>query len=262
MRRPLLVFLSVLLFLGVLGAPFLRVRLGAPDVTILPPDVESRRGFDLLRSAFGAGRIAPMLVVVEAPDNILSRGHVGALFDFTRGLQQLPGVANVESIVNLDAGMTKEQYQFLYANPEAVTDPEVRAGLGLLAKGRAALVSVATGYNPSSEEAKALVRAVRQVPVGGDLRSYTGGAAAELMDVVDDLYTVFPRALLLIVVTTYLALLIQFRTPVLPAKAVLMDGLSILASYGALVIIFQDGHLSSLLGFRPEGVVDTTVPIV
>ncbi|MEK7215857.1 MAG: MMPL family transporter, partial [Chloroflexota bacterium] len=46
------------------------------------------------------------------------------------------------------------------------------------------------------------------------------------------------------------------------AKAVLMDGLSILASYGALVIIFQDGHLSRLLGFRPEGVVDTTVPIV
>ena len=261
-RHPLLVFLSVLLLLGALGAPFLRVRLGAPDVTILPPDVESRRGFDLLRSAFGAGRIAPMLVVVEAPDNILSRSHVGALFDFTRRLQQLPGVAGVESIVNLDSGMAKEQYQFLYANPEAITDPEVKAGLGLLAKGRAALISVATDHNPSSEEAKALVRAVRQVPVGGDLRSYTGGAAAELMDVVNDLYTVFPRALVLILVTTYLALLLQFRTPVLPAKAVLMDGLSILASYGALVTIFQDGHLSGLLGFRSEGVVDATVPIV
>ena len=261
-RRPLVVFVGVLLFLGVLGAPFLRVRLGAPDVTILPPDVESRQGFDMLRRAFGAGRIAPLLVVVEAPDNILGRDHVGALFDYTRRLQQLPGVTGIESSVNLDPGLSKEQYQFLYANPAAITDPEVKAALALLAKGRAALVSVITDYNPSSQEAKALVREVRRIPVGEGLRSYTGGGAAELMDVVDDLYTVFPRALLLILVTTYLALLAQFRTPVLPAKAVLMDGLSILASYGALVIIFQDGHLSGLLGFRSEGVVDATVPIV
>ena len=72
----------------------------------------------------------------------------------------------------------------------------------------------------------------------------------------------FRAALLLILVTTYVALLLLFRSVVLPAKAVLMNTLSILASYGALVIIFQDGHLSNLLGFTPEGVVDATTPII
>ncbi|MBI2887331.1 MAG: MMPL family transporter [Chloroflexi bacterium] len=261
-RRPLPVFAAVLALLLALGLPFLRVRMGAPDVTILPRDVESRQGFDLLRERFGAGEIAPIFVVVEAQESILGRDSVGAVYDYARRLQALPGVARVESIVTLDPLLTKTQYQFLYARPEQITDPAVRRSLELLAGGRVALISVVTQYTPVSQEARALVREVRSLSPAPGLRTYVGGAAAELMDVVDDLYTVFPRALLIIVVITYLALLTQFRSPVLPAKAVLMDTLSILASYGAMVVIFQDGHLSGLLRFTPEGFVDATVPII
>ena len=260
--RPRLVFLAVLALLVLLGTPFLRVRMGAPDVTILPADVESRRGFDLLRSSFSPGEIAPILVVVEAPGPILEREPVGALYDFTQAVAQLPSVVRVDSIVSLDPSITKAQYQLLYSDPRQIADPQARQNLELLAKGRVALVSVVTAHNPATPEAKALVRAVRAQPIAAGLQKYTVGAAAELMDVVDDLYTVFPRALLLILVTTYIALLLLFRSVVLPAKAVLMNTLSILASYGALVIIFQDGHLSNLLGFTPEGVVDATTPIV
>jgi RND superfamily putative drug exporter len=261
-RWPALVFAAVLAVLVGLGAPFLRVRLGAPDVTILPAHVESRQGFDLLRREFGAGEIAPNFVVVEADGPTLASERVGALYDYVRALERLPGVVRTESIVSLDAAIGKAQYQALYSRPEAIADPAVRAQLDLLAKGRVAVVSVVSRYNPVVDEARQLVRDIRATPPGPGLRAYVGGAAAELMDVVADLYTVFPRTLLVIVITTYLALLALFRSVVLPAKAVLMDTLSILASYGALVLIFQDGAFSGLLGFRSEGYVDATVPIV
>lgn len=261
-RRPLVVFLLVLAVLTSLGAPFLRVRMGAPDVTVLPPHVESRQGFDILRREFGAGEIAPNFVVVESDGPVLAPERVGALYDYARALEQLPGVVRTESIVSLDSGIGKAQYQFLYSRPESITDPAVKAQLELLARGKVALVSVVSGYNPVSAEAAALVRAIRTVSPGPGLKAYVGGAPAELMDVVSDLYTVFPQTLLLIVVSTYLALLVLFRSVVLPAKAVLMNTLSILASYGALVLIFQDGNLAGLLNFTPEGFVDATVPII
>lgn len=138
----------------------------------------------------------------------------------------------------------------------------MQRAIARLGGGRVALISVVTNLNPVTPEAQALVRYIRSLPPGGGLTSYVGGAAAELMDVVSDLYTSFPRALVLIVLTTYLALTVLFRSVVLPAKAILMDMLSILASYGALVVIFQEGAFHDMLGFAPEGYVDATVPIV
>ncbi len=72
----------------------------------------------------------------------------------------------------------------------------------------------------------------------------------------------FPRTALFILVTTYLILLLLLRSVVLPAKALVMNTLSILASFGALVWIFQDGNLSAPLGFVPPGFVETTMPVI
>jgi RND superfamily putative drug exporter len=114
----------------------------------------------------------------------------------------------------------------------------------------------------SSEEAKGLVRDLRQRPIGGDLRTQVTGSAASLLDVVGALYRDFPYALVFVVGSIYLVLLVLFRSVILPAKAVLMNTLSILASYGALVFVFQQGHFQSLLGFQAEGFVEATIPIL
>jgi len=135
-RRPLAVFLGVLALLLLLGLPFLRVRMGAPDITILPKDVESRQGFDLLRQEFGAGEVAPIFVVVEAQDSIFRQEHVGSLYDFSRALEALPGVVRVESLVNLDPAITRGQYQLLYAEPGRISDPAVLRSLNDKAKKR------------------------------------------------------------------------------------------------------------------------------
>jgi RND superfamily putative drug exporter len=82
------------------------------------------------------------------------------------------------------------------------------------------------------------------------------------MDYADGLQAEFPRALVLILISTYLVLLVLFRSVVLPLKALVMNTLSILASYGAMVVVFQDGALSWLPGFRPLGFIEASLPIV
>ena len=94
------------------------------------------------------------------------------------------------------------------------------------------------------------------------LRVLVGGGAAEVVDVVDRVAQDAPRAVLFILLTTYLVLFLLLRSVVLPLKALVMNTLSILASFGALVWIFQDGNLSALLDFMPLGFVETTMPVI
>src|SRR5688572_17600337 len=88
------------------------------------------------------------------------------------------------------------------------------------------------------------------------------GGTAEIVDVVDEMYAEFPKVALVIVIATYVVLLFLFRSLLLPLKAIVMNALSIVASYGALVFIFQEGHFASLLGFTPLGFVEASLPIL
>ena len=89
-----------------------------------------------------------------------------------------------------------------------------------------------------------------------------GGGAADVDDVVSRVWSDFPRTAAFIVVTTFIVLFVLLRSMVLPVKALVMNTLSIVASFGALVWIFQDGNLSSVLGFQPLGFVETTQPVI
>ena len=124
------------------------------------------------------------------------------------------------------------------------------------------LVRVIPRIPPLSDEARAFVKEIRDQGIGPGVSVMVTGATADIDDTVDIMYRNFPLAILYIVVTTYVVLLVLFRSVILPLKAVIMNALSILASYGALVYIFQQGHLENLLAFRTQGFTETTVPIV
>ena len=89
-----------------------------------------------------------------------------------------------------------------------------------------------------------------------------GGGTAGVVDYANGLYSEFPRALALIWWRRTWCCCILFRSVVLPLKALLMNTLSILASYGALVVVFQDGALAGLLNFEPLGFIEASLPIV
>ena len=262
MRHPGRVFVGVLVFLVALGLPFLRVEFGAPDASILPSDVQSRQGFDQLRSAFGEGEVAPILIAVSAPDTIFTRERLGALYDFVARIRADARVERVDSIVSLDPRISRDQHLLLYADPSTVREPYARAVLAELARERFTLVRVVSRHGQTSEESKALVEAIRNTPIGAGLGFEVGGGTAGVIDYAGRLYQDFPRALVFILISTYLVLLVLFRSVVLPLKALVMNTLSILASYGALVVVFQEGALANVLGFQPLGFIEASLPIV
>jgi RND superfamily putative drug exporter len=262
MQRSGLVFVSVLAFLLLLGSPFIHAKFGAPDASILPTDVQSRQGFDTLRTAFGEGEIAPILIAVTAPGAITQPERLLALNEFVARIRADNRVERVDSIVSLDPRLTLDQHLLIFSDPTNIADPYARALASDTTRERFTLVRVVSKTGQTTDLSKSLVKAIRNTPVGSDLSVSVAGGTAGVIDYADGLYSEFPRALLFIVVATYIVLLLLFRSVILPLKALVMNTLSILASYGALVVVFQDGALSGLLGFEPLGFIEASLPII
>jgi RND superfamily putative drug exporter len=266
MRHPVAVLVPTLVFLLVLGSPFLHVRFNAPDASILPPSVPSRAAFDRLQAEFGEGEFAPIVVAVRTQGPATAAANVAALHDWSRRLAADPRIARVDSLVDVDPRMTLGQYTLLYADPNGPRDRFVQVALGATTRGDLTSFTLTTRYGPNRDEGRALVADLRRpgsavAPPAG-MTALVGGGAADVTDVVDRVRADFPRTALFILVSTYLVLFVLLRSVVLPAKALVMNTLSIVASFGALVWIFQDGNLSGPLGFQPLGFVETTQPVI
>ena len=266
MRRPVAVIVPTLLFLLVLGSPFLHARFNAPDASILPPEVPSRASFDLLQAEFGEGAFAPLVLAVRTNGPATSPANLAALYDWSRRLAADPRIAQVDSLVDVDPRLSLAQYQLLYADPNGPRDRYIQTALAATTRDDLTAFTITTRYGPNRDEGRALVRDLRTLgsPVAppAGMTALVGGGAADVADVVDRVRADFPRTALFIVVTTYLVLFLLLRSVVLPAKALVMNTLSIVASFGALVWIFQDGNLSAPLGFQPLGFVETTQPVI
>jgi RND superfamily putative drug exporter len=266
MRRPLTVLIPTLAVILVLGSPFLHVRFNAPDSSILPPTVPSRAAFDRLRAEFGEGEFAPIVLAIRTRGPATSPDNLAALFDYSRRLAADDRVVRVESLVDLDPRLTLEQYQLLYGAPNGPPDRYAQTTLAATTRADLTAFTLYTPYVGNREEGKTLVVDLRSSegalapPAGATI--LVGGGAADVADVVDRVRADFPRTALFIVITTYLVLFLLLRSVILPAKALVMNTLSIVASFGAMVWIFQDGNLSAPLGFQPLGFVETTQPVI
>jgi RND superfamily putative drug exporter len=262
MRRPVLVLVPVLAILGVLASPFLQIRLANGDVHMLPPSAESRQATEFLTSQFPGQNLTTMTVVVRyATGTPLTAERVGALYDFSRRLAQIPGVEGVTSVVNVGASLGRGDYQAMLTAPiaqapSAVQDA-VRQGVGK----DIVLLNVTTRQPAESDQARAVVNAIRAEarPAGGQV--LVGGLTAYDVDLLAFILQRVPGAVLFVVLMTYLALFLFTGSLVLPLKAVVMNVISISASFGALVWIFQQGHLSNLLNFTASSI-DPSVPVL
>ncbi|MDQ6661206.1 MAG: MMPL family transporter [Chloroflexota bacterium] len=262
MRHPVRIFLPVFFILVALGLPFLGVRFSAPDASILPPTVPSRTAFDILSSRFNARDTTPILLAVQTKDNVLTPENVNSLYNYVQRIEADPRVARVDSIVSADPRYTLEQYQLLYSHPQLIADPYLALLVKSSVAGNVTMVQVISKYAMFDQNSQALVQTIRNTPPGGGMSVLVGGGTASDIDYVNSLYSDFPIAVGVVAITTYIILLLLFRSVFLPLKAILMNTLSILASYGALVVIFQDGFLHQVLNFTPLGFVEASSPIL
>ena len=266
MRRPVAVLIPTLGLLLLLGWPFLHVRFNAPDSTILPASVPSRAAFDRLAETFGEGEFAPLTLAIRTDGPATSPENLAALYEYSRRLAADPRVTRVEGLVDVDERLGLDQYQLLYGDPNGPRDRFIAMALAATTKDDLTTFTVFTPFGPNRAEGRELVAALRDeagplAPPAG-VEVLVGGGAADVADVVDRVAADFPRTALFIVTTTYIVLFLLLRSAVLPIKALVMNTLSIVASFGALVWIFQDGNLSSALGFQPLGFVETTQPVI
>ena len=262
MRYPVRVLVPVLLLLISFGSPFLGVHFSAPDASILPKDVPSRQAYDLLASRFNQEETTPILMAVQTTGNVMTPDNVRNLYNYVQRIEADPAVARVDSIVSADPRYTLAQYELMYTHPNLVADPYISALLKSSVAGNTTFVQVISKYGMLDQRSQALVLRIRNTTPGNGITKLVDGGTAADMDYVISLYSEFPIALLVIAVTTYVALLLLFRSALLPLKAIIMNTLSILACYGALVLIFQDGFLHQLLNFTPLGFVEASSPIL
>ena len=262
MRYPVRIFVPVLLLLLALGSPFLGVRFSAPDASILPASVPSRAAFDLLNSRFNVEDTTPILIALQTSGDVLTPGNITGLYHYVQRIQADARVARVDSIVSADSRITLAQYQALYAHPQNVSDPYLASFLKISVAGSTTMIQVISKYNALDPRSLQLVQTIRDTMPGNGMKALVGGETAANIDYVQSLYSDFPVAIIIIAITTYIVLLFFFRSVFLPLKAIVMNTLSILASYGMLVVIFQDGFLHQFLNFTPLGFVEASSPIL
>jgi putative drug exporter of the RND superfamily len=242
MRRPVIYLVVFLALLGLLASPFRRAQLALPDDRVLPTSAQSRMVQDVLRGNFPDLANDPVEVVV--PDGHFDAGSAD-LDRYAASLSTIRDVSRVDTVTG--------SYQ------QGQRIPNVPPGPGF-AKDRGALVSVLTTVDSMSQRGKDVAQAVRGTPAPFPV--LVGGRAAQLLDVQHALARGVPWALGLIAGVLLVALFLMFGSILLPIKALVLNTLSLSATFGAMVWIFQDGHLSGPLGFTATGRIDTTIPIL
>ncbi|TDC52416.1 MMPL family transporter [Jiangella ureilytica] len=210
MRRPALAVLPVAGVLLALAAPVLDITFGMPDDRVLPTSAESRQVGDALRDDFPAGEANALDVVTTGPVD------EAALAAYTDRLAGLPGV----EVVEVQSSAPGHE-----------------------------LISVVTAADPTSGAARDLVRDVRAVPPPDGTDALVGGSSAQLVDTLDAVGAGLPVAAAMIALTTFVILFLFTGSVVQPVRALLSNVLVLAATFGVLVMVFQDGALSSVLGF-------------
>ncbi len=264
-RRRVLVCTVVATVLVLLATPFLRLRPSRSDVRALPPAEEPRRVSDHLARDFPSLTLTPATLLVTMDGDLADEDRLRALWDYTERLRALPSVTRVESILWF-AGVRDADGAAMLAGPleELARHPSSPRGRALasILRGPSTLVRVVSGAEPDAPAGQALVGVLRALPPPPGTHVRVFGQAAALHDFAAGVDARAPFMIAVVAVAMFAVLWVAFRSAVLPWKAMLMTALSLTASFGAIVWIFQDGRLQTLLGYRALGTIDAALPVV
>jgi RND superfamily putative drug exporter len=241
MRRPGLVAVGVVAILLVLGTPFLHAQFGLPDDRALPQSASSRQAGDMLREDFATQESAQLFVVSN------QRTDASTLTGYALDLSRLPGAARVDALTGS------------FANGVQVAAPD--GSSARFESGSGTWLSIVPAADPSPTSGKELVNRLRSTPAPAPV--LVGGESADLVDTSNAIADNVPWALAIIAVAVGILLFLFTGSVIVPLKALVLNLLSLSATFGAMVWIFQEGHLRWLLGnFTVTGQLDVTIPIL
>lgn len=239
MRRPVVAAAPVVIVLLLLATPLLGVRFGSPDERVLPAANASHQVGDTLRQSFAT---APSVVDVVLRPN----ASPAALRGYAQALSGLADVAQVNSSAgSFSRGQSAKD----------ATDARALRNAGV------DRVSITITVDSQSDAAQRLVARVRDTPSPPGSAVQVGGSSAVLVDAKHAIASRLLLAGIIIVLTTFVLLFLFTGSVVQPIRALVGNVLTLGATLGVMVWIFQDGHLSGLLGFTPTPT-DTAMPVL
>ncbi|MDQ3477479.1 MAG: MMPL family transporter [Actinomycetota bacterium] len=239
MRRPILTGLPVVVLLVALALPFLGVSFSLPDDRALPTDSTARIVGDSLRNDFDdTGARSFPVVLPDATD------------DQTTELAVLISAMSQVNQVETSTGT--------FANGAQTAEP------GPPAQGYAdeigSYLTVFSDVEPVSPEGEELVDQIRATDA--DVPFLVTGPAAALVDSKSAIFGLVPLALAIVAGATFVLLFLMTGSVLVPIKAIVLNVLSLGATFGAMVWVFQDGNGADLLNFTPTGTLDTSIPVL
>jgi len=259
-KRPVLAIVACLGVLLALAAPALHTRTGFPESEFLPPELEFSRGMEMLADMGLRGLVSPVVVVVTDTQGkkALTPDRVPLFENFISRLEQDRRVRAVQGPVQsaasgpAEAGATIE---------EAVGGALARDAF-VSADGTRLLFLIVPSSDSTLSELRDLSSRIPAWLDAEGLSLAVGGQSQYYNDYDEAVLASYPITIGLVLGMSALVLLLFFRAPLASGKAILLNLLSVAAGYGIVVLVFQLGHGSQLLGIRePTIFVPTTVPL-
>ena len=205
--------------------------------------------------------MTPIDVVVRADGRALDKQNLEKLYDLSASLQKMPHVKQVSGLFTIVENVPREVIIEKLSVPEEKQDPQVQLGINAFAHGQYMRFAVLLDITFNEPESIALVRQLRATEIPG-FEVEIGGPAAFLIDLRDKLVERAPRMIAIVCAVMFLVLFLVFGSVTLPIKAMIMNALSLSASFGAIVWVFQDGRFHEWLHYVPLGISDCTAPLL
>ena len=255
MKNPIGWLVPSMGFLLLLGVPFLHVELTAGGLDTLPPDLESRQAYEILEEEFPAftASVVPLVIVFDEGQDPFSKSLSSEVAEVCEG------VATVEGVIGVSHPLCNPS---LFDTELSDWPEDLRIEWTTTVSNSVAMISVPIEYPSGSDEAERLIKDVRKFTSSSQEDILVGSWTSYEVDMKEHLSERIPVALAFVLLVTMVLVWFQVHSVLVPIKAVFMNILSISASFGLIVVVFQDGLLAGTLNFTPQPLYLMVPPLV
>ncbi|MES9754024.1 MMPL family transporter, partial [Bacillus wiedmannii] len=243
------------------------VKLFSPDVTILPEESNVKKGFKLLQDTFGKGRLSPHYVVLESEEDVVNKNNLQYLSDLVEKLNNMEQIKEVTTVLPAFEGVPTEKIPQMLSSSELPKNAKEVINNFISKDRKYMVVEFITQETAASKETRDLIENLREdikskMNIPKELKVYVGGETAISLDHNNEIFTSLLPSILLMLGLIYIVLLITFKSILLPLKAILLNLISIGATYGILILIFIKGYGADLLGIEVADSIVSFVPVL
>jgi RND superfamily putative drug exporter len=270
MRKPILFLVVSIVCMGIFAIPALDMKLNTNDITILPEKSSVRAGYELYTDSFSSAGTSTNTLIVSVKDGkITDPSYLSYLMALQSKIMEHANVNQATSPVSFTAGMDPEQASAFLSSDSAMWPQGLEPIIDrYLSRDRqSAILDMTFATDGASDVSQALIREIRrdiipQTNPPKELSFVLGGDTAQAIDMNEAIYDGLLPALFIMLALIYVILVITFRSLILPLKAIIMNLISVGATFGIVTWVFASGHGIEIFNATANGYISNFIPIL